>query len=178
MPKMHFCLNRKHGSISTIAVTSDRLEAGYRVQIRERRIYGQIWEGVVDSEHVCRVRNLFGAFLGLRALLNVPADCPVDDLSPNPPRPWPDDQKCGDTNVDVTQTDPPFPPPMPPLGDSNLDVTQTPPTNPPATPPLGAECLPGQEVAPGAQDEMVDIVITDANGRPLHCFTECVTFFP
>lgn len=151
MAGLAFCLNRRQGTVSTAVVYGNELKPGYRVQIREKRVYGQIWEGVVDGDQLCEKFGDLSAFLSLKALLNVPADCSDSPGGHTPP------VGSGNPNVLPTVVDPPAPDiPVPPIPD----------------PPM-MSCA-GQLPSDG----MVDVIIADYTGNVVSCNGCSAVLFP
>lgn len=160
MAGLTFCLNRRQGTASTAVVFGDNLQPGYRVQIREQRVYGQIWEGTVDGSQVCGQGDFVGAFVVLRAILNVPAACP--GAGGNDPF-FQDDPPVGsgDPNVVVPIPDP-QPSPLPPFPD----------------PPMVGCPGPDEGGPSGPGGSMVDVIVTDHMGQVVSCDTCSAPMFP
>lgn len=72
MANLTFGLNRKQRSLSTGIIVGTELQPGFRVQIREVQIYGQIWEGVVEEQHFYEKDGNRAAFVSLHAIVDVP----------------------------------------------------------------------------------------------------------
>ncbi|MEP3482677.1 MAG: hypothetical protein ABJZ55_25765 [Fuerstiella sp.] len=154
MAGLSFCLNRRQGTASTAVICSNELQPGYRIQVREKRVYGQIWEGTVDGSQLCGQ----AAFVGLRAILNVPADCPSlpSDCDERLVCPPPVMSGCDPVVVTVVgdPTDPVEPviedPPMAGWVGSAPDTSES-----------------------NAGPCSVDLIVVDYNGRVVSC-DECV----
>lgn len=153
MAGLGFCLNRRQGTTSTAVVYGDELKPGYRVQIREKRVYGQIWEGTIDGNQLCDREGKVVAFVGLRAVLNVPAPCldaPLMD---------------GAGPVGMPGGDPVINPLNGPIEDPL----------PPDVDPPGMDCLAS---APQGGQPRVEVIIADYEGHPVSC-DECkAALFP
>lgn len=159
MAGLTFCLNRRQGTISTAVIFGEELRPGFRVQIREQRVYGQIWEGVVDGSQVCGEGDSLGAFVGLRAILNVAAPCPGEDG-------YRDDSYLRDDDPPVGTGDPI---PTPVIDDP------PPPIEPPFVDPPMMGCLPKSSYNGSPR---VEVMIADYDGHPVSC-NECdVMLFP
>lgn len=148
MAGLAFCLNRRLGTTSTAIVFGEEVQPGFRVQIREKRVYGQIWEGIVDGNQICGE----GAFVELRAILNLPAPCPGEDGYQRDPYDHCERPVASEDPNIVTIIDDP----VGPIEDPVVD------------PPM-MDCSP--EASYGG-DPCVEVIIADYNGYPVSC-NEC-----
>lgn len=149
MAGLTFCFNRRQGTISTALILGEGLQPGYRVQIREQRVYGQIWEGIVDGNQLCVKQGVAGAFVGFRAVLNTPAECSDVSNAYDPP--------VGSGNPDV-----------------NPVVVNPPgPVNPPLPDPPAMSC---PDQVEGGQ--LVEVIVADFNGKVISCDECSAMMFP